>query len=215
MPRQERARVTRDTILRAAAEEFEQFGRIAGSLRNVLARSGVTKGAFYFHFDSKDAVVAELIKAQQGCGPAVYRQWAQRSADPLTRFVGTLQELAERAAADVVLRAGFRLAAECDQAEAEPPPFAWWEEAFTDWLGQAAEAGQLRPEVDVPATARSLHAMFVGARIVSFTLSGCDDYAQRVTQTLDLVLPCIATDEWITDWRKRRALGTPSPGGPL
>src|SRR5699024_8098595 len=51
MPQQRRARVTRGAILLAAAEEFERIGYSGATLGAVLRRSGVTKGAFYFHFD--------------------------------------------------------------------------------------------------------------------------------------------------------------------
>ncbi|MCA1836105.1 MAG: TetR/AcrR family transcriptional regulator, partial [Actinobacteria bacterium] len=63
---QPRARATRQAILTAAAEHFARNGYHATSLDSVLADSGGTKGALYFHFASKEAlaraVVAEMVQ---------------------------------------------------------------------------------------------------------------------------------------------------------
>jgi AcrR family transcriptional regulator len=74
MPRQDRARATRECILRAAAQEFERAGFVAASLRAMLARVGVTKGAFYFHFESKEAVAAERGLTDPEA-PNLYAEW--------------------------------------------------------------------------------------------------------------------------------------------
>src|SRR5919206_3402040 len=63
---QPRAQATRQAILTAAAEHFARNGYHATSLDSVLADSGGTKGALYFHFASKEAlaraVIAEMVQ---------------------------------------------------------------------------------------------------------------------------------------------------------
>ena len=63
MPQQRRAQLTRRAILAAAAEEFDSTGYAGTTLNAVLRRSGITKGAFYFHFPSKEAVAEALAAA--------------------------------------------------------------------------------------------------------------------------------------------------------
>jgi AcrR family transcriptional regulator len=57
---QQRAEETRSHILDAAGELFAERGYDATSVADICARVGVTKGAFYHHFESKQSVFLEL-----------------------------------------------------------------------------------------------------------------------------------------------------------
>ncbi len=57
---QHRAEETRSHILDAAGGLFAERGYAATSVADICARAGVTKGAFYHHFESKQAVFLEL-----------------------------------------------------------------------------------------------------------------------------------------------------------
>jgi TetR/AcrR family transcriptional repressor of nem operon len=54
---------TRARILRAAADLFRARGIAATGVDRVMARAGLTAGAFYAHFRSKDALVASAVDA--------------------------------------------------------------------------------------------------------------------------------------------------------
>ncbi|MFB7860141.1 TetR family transcriptional regulator [Rhodococcus qingshengii] len=60
-PRQQRAHDTKAKILKAAARSFSIDGYAATSLNDIIAEAASTKGAVYFHFDSKEAIARELI----------------------------------------------------------------------------------------------------------------------------------------------------------
>lgn len=51
----------RDIILEAAQRVFEEEGLEGASLRAIAKAAGYTPAALYFHFDSKEAVYAELL----------------------------------------------------------------------------------------------------------------------------------------------------------
>lgn len=53
----------RGLILKAAREVFEVEGLEGASLRAIAARAGYTPAALYFHFDSKEAIYAEVLRA--------------------------------------------------------------------------------------------------------------------------------------------------------
>lgn len=61
MPRTERGRRTRRTILDAAAAEFGEKGFHEGSISGITRRAGVALGSFYTYFESKDAVFRALV----------------------------------------------------------------------------------------------------------------------------------------------------------
>jgi AcrR family transcriptional regulator len=53
----------RGLILRAALDVFEAEGLEGASLRAIAARAGYTPAALYFHFDSKEAIYAAVLRA--------------------------------------------------------------------------------------------------------------------------------------------------------
>lgn len=53
----------RQRILAAAREVFAEQGLEGASLRAIAARAGYTPAALYFHFDSREAIYAELLRA--------------------------------------------------------------------------------------------------------------------------------------------------------
>ncbi|HZH52627.1 MAG TPA: helix-turn-helix domain-containing protein [Microvirga sp.] len=53
----------RGLILAAARDVFEAEGLEGASLRAIAARAGYTPAALYFHFDSKEAIYAEVLQA--------------------------------------------------------------------------------------------------------------------------------------------------------
>ena len=53
----------RERILAAAGEVFAEKGLEGTSLRAIAARAGYTPAALYFHFDSREAIYAELLRA--------------------------------------------------------------------------------------------------------------------------------------------------------
>lgn len=55
----EEAERTYHALLSAAAEAFQKDGFAASTLNGIAARAGVTRGAFYWHFQSKE----DLLKA--------------------------------------------------------------------------------------------------------------------------------------------------------
>ncbi|MDO4168904.1 MAG: TetR/AcrR family transcriptional regulator [Lachnospiraceae bacterium] len=55
---------TLDKILNAAKQEFLKKGFLKASLRNIVKNAGVTTGAFYRYYDSKEALFGALVGEQ-------------------------------------------------------------------------------------------------------------------------------------------------------
>jgi AcrR family transcriptional regulator len=53
----------RELILEAAKQIFTEEGLEGASLRAIAVRAGYTPAALYFHFESKEAIYAEVLKA--------------------------------------------------------------------------------------------------------------------------------------------------------
>lgn len=63
LKRTDKADATRARILEAAACLFRDRGYAAVNLREIAAASGMKAGSIYYHFESKEAIVAEILDA--------------------------------------------------------------------------------------------------------------------------------------------------------
>ena len=62
MARQVRSEATRRKILDAAVEVFTEVGFAAADRGAIIERTGMTKGAFYHHFDSMETLASAIIE---------------------------------------------------------------------------------------------------------------------------------------------------------
>ncbi|MET9118625.1 ScbR family autoregulator-binding transcription factor [Streptomyces longwoodensis] len=186
--KQERAIHTREQLLKAAAEVFDEFGYAGAGINKILQRAGVTAGALYFHFKDKQNLAQEVMNAQRSTiEPHVPTTGLQRLVDITLIWSHSLQ-------ADPLLRAGVRLTAE--QAASglqDATPYTAWARSFQDCLDVARAQGELREQV----RSEELAEFVVGA------CTGMQEYAQVVSRRADLprrtvgmwrlLLPGIAT----------------------
>jgi len=84
------ARQTRDRILAAAYQRLYQEGFTRVSLDSIAAAAGVTKRTLYYHFESKDALVAAVLEAQHDRALERVRDWASDAPDDPGELIDAL-----------------------------------------------------------------------------------------------------------------------------
>jgi len=198
---QPRARATRLAILTAAAEHFARNGYHATSLDSVLADSGGTKGALYFHFASKEAlaraVIAEMV---QGWGD-LRKQVSGRGLDPLSALLALVDEVIARLIDNPIARGGMRLLNDLPMlAQDTPGQYGVAERDVLALLSKAAQAGLLRDGIEPALVARQIVAVIAGHRQICDAVDGCHNLGQRLEEAWALLLPAIATDAWLAAW---------------
>ncbi|MFF7888934.1 TetR family transcriptional regulator [Streptomyces sp. NPDC020794] len=108
---------TREQVLDAAAEEFAAYGYMGTTLLGVVQRTGMTKGALYGHFSSKEELATALVKeagaelvlrAARACGPGPTAVDALREA---------VLDLTRHLRQDARARSALRLAVEAPQLD--------------------------------------------------------------------------------------------------
>jgi TetR/AcrR family transcriptional repressor of nem operon len=72
--------VTRQRIVDVASRRFRQDGVAAAGLAGIMADAGLTNGAFYAHFASKEDLVQTVVSDALGRREATLRNVAQRGA---------------------------------------------------------------------------------------------------------------------------------------
>lgn len=70
----EAEKTTLERIHKAAKNEFREKGFKSASLRNIVKMAGVTTGAFYGYYDSKEALFEALVGTQYECFMNCYRK---------------------------------------------------------------------------------------------------------------------------------------------
>ncbi|MFD4347381.1 ScbR family autoregulator-binding transcription factor [Streptomyces coelicoflavus] len=187
MVKQDRAVRTRKNILEAAAKIFEERGYQAATIAEVLNAAGVTKGALYFHFESKEQLAQGVLHEQD-----------QRFVIPGRPC--KIQELADvvllhayRLQTDPMVRAGVRLTMD-QHAEGldRSGPFLRWSVVARELLDTARSQGELLPQVVPSVTADVVVGTFAGVQSMSQTVSGYQDLQNRSSALLRHLFPSIA-----------------------
>jgi len=88
MPR--KPRQTRRHIIDAAYDLFYRQGYAQTSIDAVAEAAGVTKRTLYYHFDSKQTLVAAVLEMQHEMALARIERWAQGVSDKPSRMVRRL-----------------------------------------------------------------------------------------------------------------------------
>ncbi|WP_308050698.1 ScbR family autoregulator-binding transcription factor [Streptomyces sp. TRM72054] len=195
--RQERAEITRQAILDGAAAAFDATGFGSTSLSDVAQQAGVTKGAVYFHFASKEALARALIDEQF--------QTTDLIAGELMPGVQTVIDMGHRLAhglrTDVRLRAGIRLVVEFGSfVDPDPAPYNSWISIVRDCLAPAQGRGDLFPEINVTDLATYVCGSFTGLQLASYVRTGRDDLHDRVTDMFRYLLPGIVPPHRLTEF---------------
>lgn len=193
MAKQDRAIRTRRTILAAAASVFEERGYQAATITEILGTAGVTKGALYFHFQSKEDL-AYGVMAEQG---------RQMMVPPRTckvqELVDTVALQTYRLQTDPMVRAGARLTLDQQATDLNrASPFQDWVLVANSLFEQAQGRGELLPHVVPSETAEFLVGAFAGTQAMSQAVSSYADLNQRVLVMLRHVLPNVVVSSVLT-----------------
>lgn len=186
MAEQVRAIRTRQTILMAAAQVFESRGFQAATIAEILKIAGVTKGALYFHFQSKDDL-AEGVLAEQD-----QRITVPERASKLQEVADMAMLHAYRLQNDPLVRAGVRLSMDQQPGLDRSGPFLRWGEVSTASFTKARAQGELLPHVVPFETADVFVGAFAGVQSMSQAVSDYADLPARMASLLRHLLPSIA-----------------------
>jgi AcrR family transcriptional regulator len=156
MPPTRRGERTRSRIIRQCAAVIDRLGFHGATLNEMVDATGLTRGAFYFHFDSKDALAAAIVQEQAELWPRLLKAVVTARPDPLGRLMHFAFASAALHQSEVVVRAGSRLIAERQLVALElRETYPFWVDSVHALLVEAEACGQLRNAGDLvrPGTA--------------------------------------------------------------
>lgn len=200
--KQERSERTRRKLVRAAAELFDRHGFAKATLDDISRAAGVTKGALYFHFTSKD----ELADAVQAHGRDMLNELVanlrEQGKSPLQTLIDITHVLTRWLRDDPEVRASFRITREC--VGRQPPVadfYLVWISAAWALLFQAREAQDLRDDLVGPAAETLVAAATTVVEVMSYTGMPHDEVAERLAAMWSLVLPNLVPEGMEAEFR--------------
>ncbi|MFJ8852464.1 ScbR family autoregulator-binding transcription factor [Streptomyces sp. NPDC102437] len=184
MAEQLRAIRTRQTILSAAAKTFEEHGYQAATISQILTEAGVTKGALYFHFHSKEDLAQGVLAEQDR------RIIVPSRASKVQEIVDVVMLHAHQLQTDPMVRAGVRLTMDqLAQSLDRSGPFLRWAEVGHELLQMAQDQGELLPHITPSETADVIVGSFAGIQSMSQAVCEYSDLVRRVSALMRHVLP--------------------------
>jgi len=198
-----KGQATRASILQTAAEVFAERGYAETTLSELIARGGLTKGAFYFHFTSKEQLALAVLEEKQ-------RQWlefvSQRALakpvaiDQLRALGPALIKLhREDPSAYSAPRLARDLARMPELAGIVRAQMRGWIDLVASIISRAQQDGDLPPQLDATALATILVAATDGLKDLSGILDPPNrakrGFEQRMQRMTEIVEALISRDE--------------------
>ena len=192
----DRGGVTRRHILDVAAHAFAEHGYNGVSLNDIVRDSGLTKGAFYFHFPSKEALALEVFGTKQEEWQAAVGERLAGENRAIDRLNAVLDCGCEMYEDDASARVVGRLCVELSRDRKLAPRLTVYLESWfslVEALIREAQAdGDARKDLDARITAETIVSSFIGVEQVSDALTELDDFRARIENLRTFTLAALA-----------------------
>ena len=201
MARQVRSEATRRKILDAAIEVFGDEGYAAAGWSTIIERTGLTKGALYHRFESKESLASSIIEEGSDTLLSAFRNVCGSSSPGLENLIHGTFTIVEVLSSERMARAAAQLATALSGFNAAASRF--YANLMLDTAQEARRAineGDLRDEIDPDLLSALIIGAIFGARLVANAISShgrigniIGDPSARLHQTWNLLLPGVVS----------------------
>ncbi len=150
---QQRSEETRSKIMESAIQMFASRGFNAASVDDICAEAGISKGAFYHHFESKQALFLALLESWlQQIDGAIDASKGRTVPETLLGMIRAFPFIFETAGDHLPMYMEFWLQASRDERirQAAIAPYRRYHQYFTSLIQQGVAEGsfvEVEPEV--------------------------------------------------------------------
>ncbi len=193
---QHRSEETRNHILEAATHLFSKTGYDATGVAEICQVAWVSKGAFYHHFPTKQAVFMALLNSYLNgidAGFKVMRQQTQDVPQAILQMAELAGSLFQTADIHLSIFLEFWTQANHDPQvwETAIAPYHRYQTYFTSMIQEGIEQGSLNP-VDTQLAGRVLVSLAVGMLMQSLFDPQITDWPGEARSSMELLLNGIA-----------------------
>lgn len=180
---QARAQATRDAIILAAVELVNDVGYGDTGIVDILARAHVTKGAFYYHFSTRESVASAIVEqGYERIRDLVAAILLESESPALENLIRSAFAVAECLRTDELVQAGHYLRQSMPVGKAiDTAGFVSRRALFVEAIDAAKRQGDVLEDVDAVEVADTVRAAIVGiSDIVAITDSAVFTYLAEV-----------------------------------
>lgn len=203
MVRQARSEATRRRIITSAVHLFNEIGYDATGLGDIIEHAEMTKGALYYHFDSKQSLANAIIEEGNVKLLHAFNSISESSAPALERIIHGVFITVDLLSTDTVARSGLHLLQALGEfSNVAAQQYGAWIRNMTSGVREAIAEGDLRPDLDARAVGETLVGAMLGIEVLSSAMSSGTDVPDRLIWMWELLLPAIVTDESLPYFRE-------------
>lgn len=161
---QQRSEETRAKIIESAIKLFSKRGFNASRVDDICAEAGISKGAFYHHFESKQALFLALLDSWlQAIDKAIESSKEKTAPETFMQMTEAFPYVFETAGEGLPMFFEFWLQASRDQKmwEASIAPYRRYHKYFTSLIKKGIEEGSF-VEVDPELASRMIVSTAMG-----------------------------------------------------
>ena len=189
---QKRSEETRNRLLNAAEKCFAQDGYDAAGVAKICQYAGVSKGAFYHHFSSKQMIFMALFKQWlEGVDLQLthLRDNMEDIPEGLISMAAVVQDVTRTAENQLPIYLEFlnRAARDPNVLQAMIEPFHRYHAFFVEMIEAGISQGTLR-QIDPAVAARVIISMAVGLLIQGLLDPAGSDWEWTTEESIKIIL---------------------------
>ena len=190
---QTRSKETRIHIMDAAIGELCRSGYDATSVSDICREAGVSKGAFYHHFPSKQALFLAIMRDWlRGIDTQLFANRTQGKNVPqaIQDMGSTLGVIFQAASGRLPMFMEFMVQASRDKEvwNAVIAPYRQYQQGFSDLINEGKKEGSFRRDVDAEEAAWVLISLAVGILLQGIVDPGAADWESVTNKGVQMIL---------------------------
>jgi len=194
MVRQARSDTTRRKIITSAVELFNEIGYPATGLGDIIERAEMTKGALYYHFESKESLATAIVEQANSHLVEAFRSITTSSSPALESIIHGVFVVADLMSTDQIARSGMQLLRAFGEFnDVAARTYGGWVTEMTERTQQAIDEGDLRDDLDPRAVGETIVSSMLGAELLARAATAGADILERIARTWKVLLPAIVS----------------------
>jgi len=190
---QTRSEETRNHIKTAGIDEFCLKGYDAASVADICGHAGVSKGAFYHHFPSKQALFLSIMQdwlENLDIELFTRREEGENIPQLIQKMGSTMGFVFQAASGQLPMFMEFMVQASRDKEvwDAVIAPYRLYQQKFTDLINAGKEEGSIRQDVEAEETAKVLISLAVGILLQGVVDPGAADWENVTKKGVQMIL---------------------------
>lgn len=196
---QARAESTRRRILEAAATLFGERGYSETGLTDIVEGAGLSTGAFYYHFNSKEAVASAIVDDFDNTLAETVLAHVDVTAPRVADLIRSTYAVQALLRWDPYVQVGQLLMQAFEQISPDSRRVTVdWTEKFVFIVAGAHQAGELREEADPLEVGEAIWIAVLGSHVLSVTLK--DNPFARLARVWRFILGAVVPKEALPEY---------------